>query len=71
MAPTFRPASASASSRIWARFCSASFTRSSAIRWAAIRAFRMASSVERYSSTFSTSTFILLFKTAFSLYRAL
>ena len=41
------------------------------MRWAVIRAFRIASSVERYSSTFSTSTFILLLSTAFSLYRAL
>ena len=47
---------------------SASFTSSSAIRWAVISALRMASSVARYSSTFSTRTFILLFKTAFSLY---
>ena len=42
----------------------------SAMRWAVIRALRMASSVERYSSALSTSPFIFLFKTAFSLYRA-
>ena len=38
-----------------------------AIRWAVSRALRMASSVERYSSTLSTKTFILLLSTAFSL----
>ena len=46
---------------------SASATISSAIRWAVSRALRMASSVERYSSTLSTKTFILLLSTAFSL----
>lgn len=42
-------------------------TSSSAIFWAVSRALRMASSVERYSSTLSTSTFILALRVAFSL----
>ena len=48
-------------------FSSASATIWSAIFWAARRAFRMASSVERYSSILSASTFILVFRAAFSL----
>ena len=38
-----------------------------AIFWAVSRALRMASSVERYSSTLSTRTFILALSVAFSL----
>ena len=48
---------------------SPSFTMASAIFWAEWRVIRMASSVARYSSTFSTRTFILLFREAFSWYR--
>ena len=39
----------------------------SAIRWAVRRVARMESSVARYSSTFSTRTFILALREAFSL----
>ena len=58
---------ASASLSISAFLLSAWATISSAIFWAVSRALRMASSVERYSSTLSTSTFILALRVAFSL----
>jgi len=51
--------SAWASATIWA-----------AIFWAASRVDRMASSVARYSSTFSANTFSLAFRVVLSLYSA-
>lgn len=60
-------AEVSASRRSSAFLLSASATMSSAMRWAVSSALRMASSVERYSSSLSTRTFILALRVAFSL----
>ena len=49
----------------------ASCTSLAAIFWAVSSVCRMASSVERYSSTFSASTFSLAFSVTFSLNRVL
>ena len=65
----FSLAWASASAMMVSTFSSASATIWSAIRWAESMALRMASSVERYSSILSASTFILAFSVAFSLYK--
>ena len=63
-------ASTCASARIFSFSLWASCTSLAAIFWAVSSAWRMASSVERYSSTFSASTFSLAFRAALSLYRA-
>mgnify|MGYP002983805826 CR=1 FL=1 len=67
---TCRLASSWASESILSRWACASETIWAAIRWADSRVERMASSVARYSSTFSASTFSLAFRAALSLYRA-
>ena len=63
-------ASTCASARIFSFSLWASCTSLAAIFWAVSSAWRMASSVERYSSTFSASTFSLAFSVTFSLNRA-
>ena len=66
----WRAASARASLRISSFWVCASCTSFVASFCAVTSVVRMASSVERYSSIFSASTFSFAFRAAFSLYRA-